>query len=185
MHEHTKWILKGIDGRTKEIDPSLKKVLYMADWWHMKVELNNNCTTRVLLGSRKGQFASMLLDWDCKLLHYQFHSINIKDYPCVKDKYSVAYYHNNSMIKVLERKGWPHIVLNPQFVSGPDGLYFLGYGSTEEQRESEEDPPKNFEEYEKEGAKMTATVQFKPDEPNVIILHFDDYWRKAKNHDWT
>ena len=69
--------MKRIDGSTVELDASLKKVLNRAEWVHMKVSVNNNGTTRILLSSKRGEYARLLLDYDSKLLDYQMHSIDL------------------------------------------------------------------------------------------------------------
>ena len=105
----------------------------------MNTKLNKNGTTLVLLSSKMGQFASMLLDWNCQLLHYELHSIDMSKSPCVDMKASCLYDHSETMKPKMDEKGWPKIVLCPQYVEGPDGLYYLAYGSSDKCVDKSED----------------------------------------------
>ena len=81
--------MKQKDGVTVEIDPALIRLLESADWTQMRVQLNNNGCARVLLSSKKGQYASLLLDWDSKLLECDMHSVDMDKSPHNIDKYNV------------------------------------------------------------------------------------------------
>ena len=103
--------MKKSTGETEELDANLKEVLSKADWNHMRVHLSNNGTACLLLSSRAGHFAKVILDWNCKLLSYDMHSIDLPKYPSVDIK--PACYHHDKRREYFESHGYPQIVLNP------------------------------------------------------------------------
>ena len=93
---------------------SVKQVLNDCNWDQMTTHEELNCTTRLLLSSRDGNYANLLLDWDTELISCQQSSIEIPKYPYLEHRHNAngETYHTGARKKVLDRIGYPKIILN-------------------------------------------------------------------------
>ena len=154
-----RWLIKNTDGTVVEISSSLRKLLESADWTKLVTDVLENGTTRLLLCAEKGSWAHILIDWQSsEVLDSYSGTVNLSNYPSVpmtgeclmqhhwndcwdeKDGEKIPRHKMKYAIMGLPlsndptQNNWPQIVLNNQLVDGPDGLYYVGYGSTDDNK---------------------------------------------------